>query len=350
MGQSSNPHDQFFRKILGRKDNAASMFRGVLPPELADRIDYEAMSLLSETYITESLRKHMSDLVYSAPLQHDQGVLKIALLVEHKSQPPKDNIQLQLARYFLGVVETELEQGHKPPALPLMIVVYHGKRPFAKRPFWSIFGQVPDFLRGMVPEFDYILVNLGQYDDQEMRHRFDSLKLRVALLALRDVFVEKGMGDKFPRYLEELDLSYDPQDIIEHVREVLYYLAEVVPEQYPLIEANLSKSKTMMTFIDKALLEANQKGVELGMEKGMEKGMQKGAELERKRLEAKERLDRVKSLLRLLATGFPPAQAKGIFELSDDDFEFSVRLFARRGPAASGLVALVEGRLVELDA
>jgi len=114
----------------------------------------------------------------------------------------------------------------------------------------------------------------------------------------------------------------------------------------------------MMTFIDKALLEANQKGVELGMEKGvelgmekgMEKGMQKGAELERKRLEAKERLDRVKSLLRLLATGFPPAQAKGIFELSDDDFEFSVRLFARRGPAASGLVALVEGRLVELDA
>ena len=90
----------------------------------------------------------------------------------------------------------------------------------------------------------------------------------------------------------------------------------------------------MMTFIDKALLEANQKGVEL----------------ERKRLEAKERLDRVKSLLRLLATGFPPAQAKGIFELSDDDFEFSVRLFARRGPAASGLVALVEGRLVELDA
>ena len=97
--------------------------------------------------------------------------------------------------------------------------------------------------------------------------------------------------------------------------------------------SNLSKSKTMMTFIDKALLEANQKGVEL----------------ERKRLEAKERLDRVKSLLRLLATGFPPAQAKGIFELSDDDFEFSVRLFARRGPAASGLVALVEGRLVELD-
>jgi len=90
----------------------------------------------------------------------------------------------------------------------------------------------------------------------------------------------------------------------------------------------------MMTFIDKALLEANQKGVEL----------------ERKRLEAKERLDRVKSLLRLLATGFPPAQAKGIFELSDDDFEFSLRLFARRGPAASGLVALVEGRLVELDA
>ena len=45
---TSDPHDRFFKDTFGRAENAVPLLRGVLPPTLAEAIDWSSCSLLVE--------------------------------------------------------------------------------------------------------------------------------------------------------------------------------------------------------------------------------------------------------------------------------------------------------------
>jgi len=351
MRKRSNPHDVFFRHALGQKDNAISMLRGVLPKELSEQLDYDNLTLSADTFTTPDMRKFMSDLVYEAPLLGPKSRrLTVSLLVEHKSFPPRQPIQLQLARYFLGAVESQIKQGKKPPSLPVMVVIYHGKRPYAKKGFHEFFGHLPDFLLPYVPEFEHILVNLSHYDDQRLQDQFDSLKLRVALLALRDVFDKRGMGDKFILYLEELSLRYDLHTATEEALMVLGYLEAAAPEHYLRIQTDFEerKEKHQMTFLEKAIRQAKQDGIDIGIEKGIDIGIEQGIDIERRNSDAQVKLVRVRSAIALFLKGFPAEPLRAMLQLSDDLVLLAQSMVAKHGQLANERVGIRDFQVVEI--
>jgi len=186
----NSPHDAFIANILRRKPEAISFIKGVVPSVIKQNVKFDSLRLSPETYISKSLRKSFSDIVYEADY-YDQTPMKIVFIIEHKSKPPSINVKLQLLDYFMGVVHTQIKQRIRSLtnprqkrqkvenlAIPIMIVFYHGKEPWIDEPLWRLFGKIADELKKYVPDFEYILCNLNDYNDDKIKELFDSFTLR----------------------------------------------------------------------------------------------------------------------------------------------------------------------------
>ena len=111
--KANNPHDAFISKILRHKTDAISLIKGVLPEKIKNNIDYQSLRLSPDTYVSRQLQKTFTDIVYDGNYG-TQNKSKIAFIIEHKSYNPKQNIKLQLLQYFIGVVNTQINQKINP--------------------------------------------------------------------------------------------------------------------------------------------------------------------------------------------------------------------------------------------
>lgn len=83
MSQPSH-HDAVFRRVLGEPANAASQLRSVLPAELAERLDLDQLTRVSENFVDEDLQWRHTDLLFTAPLDGLDAFIYV--LVEHQSR------------------------------------------------------------------------------------------------------------------------------------------------------------------------------------------------------------------------------------------------------------------------
>ena len=82
-------HDDFIRNILSNRSIAAAYFKKYLPAFVRDQLDLSALVQLPDTYLSEELKKSVSDIVYSCKLKTGDRSIKVSLLIEHKSHPDK---------------------------------------------------------------------------------------------------------------------------------------------------------------------------------------------------------------------------------------------------------------------
>ena len=83
MTTTPTPHDSFFRENFARPAIARDFLCHVLPQALCEAIDLERLTISTDTFVTEALRKVYSDLIYQIPYRDTQ--LSVYLLFEHKS-------------------------------------------------------------------------------------------------------------------------------------------------------------------------------------------------------------------------------------------------------------------------
>ncbi len=62
-----NPNDRFFKHAFGRADAAAGFFKEYLPPELANRLNWERLERQEGTFVDETLSERHSDLLFAVP-------------------------------------------------------------------------------------------------------------------------------------------------------------------------------------------------------------------------------------------------------------------------------------------
>ena len=82
-------HDDFIRNILSNKEIAVAYFESFLPQFVKDKLDFSQLTQLPDTYLSDELKKSLSDIVYSCGLKNKKDSLKVSLLIEHKSHPDK---------------------------------------------------------------------------------------------------------------------------------------------------------------------------------------------------------------------------------------------------------------------
>lgn len=80
-----NPHDKFFRELLGQPELAADFLQHYLPPEVVARLDLTRLELTHDSFVDADLQEHLSDLLYHVGLRENERAARLYFLFEHKS-------------------------------------------------------------------------------------------------------------------------------------------------------------------------------------------------------------------------------------------------------------------------
>lgn len=120
----SNPHDAYFRNVLGRPAEAASELRLVLPREIVARLDWATLEVQSGTFVSDELRSRQSDLLFRTRLDGHNAFVYI--LLEHQSR--SDNLMpFRMLEYIVSIwnhyLRAQPDARSLPPIIPVVVHV-----------------------------------------------------------------------------------------------------------------------------------------------------------------------------------------------------------------------------------
>ena len=287
--QTISPHDLFFKENFSNKEEAASFLEEALPQRIKEKLDFDSLKLDNQSFTGKELNEYFSDIVYHCTYQHDKEI-KISILFEHKSyfvQFP----HIQLLKYMIKLWEYDIKQ--KRPIQPIIpIIVYHGEKKWEKKSLSAFFDDPDSDFKDFIPEFDYILSDLSQYSDEEIKNNaFQNLFLKTALLVMKNIFDDEKLFDHLKDYFEIIRIYLDEEKGLKFLESVLRYLFYTKDEsrQEKLIkiieEIPVRGEEIAMTIAEKY--------IRIGREKGKLEGEVEG--------ELKGKIETARNMLKLKA-------------------------------------------------
>ena len=151
------PHDKLFRSVFSDPAEAAALLRAVLPAPLPDRIHWNTLSLLPDSFIDDTLRATESDLLFEVRHEGFREPIHVYVLLEHQSSPDRW-MPFRLLKYCFRIWEPHANGSNLlRPILP--VVFYLGPRRWNyPTEFVHLF---PEECRELAwtPRFDYLLLD-----------------------------------------------------------------------------------------------------------------------------------------------------------------------------------------------
>jgi len=275
-------HDHVFRGFYSVQQIAEKHLRNALHQDLLDEMALEAMTLESESYVDSELKAQFSDVVWKCPLR-SSGAVHVTFLFEHKSELSAQPIFIQLLQYLLGIWKKDLSE-KRDLTFVVPVIVYHGQREWSVRPFWEYFSGFPTVLRRFLPEFDYILTDLGRTPTEVIKAKEGLGALRSLYLAFKYAFDESALKGNFRDILIFVGKSGNPY-LDELLTEMVftYVQKRLLLEPLEIIEVLQSlpddSKTTVMSTYDKII----QLGVKQGIQQGVQQGIEEATYLKNKR-------------------------------------------------------------------
>jgi Putative transposase, YhgA-like len=254
-----NPHDKFFKESFSRIDVVRSFIEEVFPDYLRDNINLDSLQLPNASFVDDMLKENFADLVYEA--EYEGVKASIALLFEHKSY--QENFpEWQLMRYMTNIWGEEQKQSSeddkkkksKQPSLVIPVTIHHGETAWKKKSMRSYFGNPPAELFRFLPEFDYLLFSLNDFEDYQIAN-FKNDFLATAAMLLKHSRDEKEKFLLIENFLIEklrtFDLSHE-EGYITTIAFYLYSASNLTTNQLIIIFTKVSNSlnKIAMTPAD----------------------------------------------------------------------------------------------------
>jgi predicted transposase/invertase (TIGR01784 family) len=197
MKKINNPHDKFFREVLSERENAIDFVKGVFPKNLKDLIDFDTFEYESTSYVNGTLKEYFSDVVYNCKLKDTQ--IKVSLLFEHKSYHVAEP-HFQLLRYMIEIWEHQRKQRIDPvPVIP--VIFYHHEATWKMRSMTEFFGEIPPEIKPFIPHFEYLLVDVTRYSDDEVENSLFRQKQLVFMAGVMKHILGDDHLDEYLRHL-----------------------------------------------------------------------------------------------------------------------------------------------------
>jgi predicted transposase/invertase (TIGR01784 family) len=267
----NNPHDAYFKSLLGRRRLAVQFVRHYLPAEVTAQLDLRTLEQVKDSFVAESLREFFSDLIYRVR-RRDGAEVYVYLLLEHKSAPDKW-APLQLLGYEVKFWEQAKEAGAERLPLIIPVVLYHGRQR------WNIAQNFQALVEGaereewlqFIPRFKYHLCDLSQIADEEIT---GAAELQAGLLLMKYIFRDELLDEQLEKIASRLQEVPEGQ-LREHLMPMATYVAathrDVSPKQ---LESKLKaaftrkRGKVMPTLLETWIEKGVQQGLELGVQQG----------------------------------------------------------------------------------
>lgn len=295
-------HDELFKKVMSEPVAAREFLEHYLPVSFKNKINLNSVKIEKESFVTEDLRKRLSDVVYSVSLKQDvasengtdstsknidNDKAYVYVLIEHQSSSDYW-IAFRLWQYMLLLCErhkdanksnNKQDKGKLPLICP--IVVYANEWPYnAPRSFWELFEDSSTAKALMSDE--YLLVDLQKQSDNEIekKNHLGMMEYMLKHIKARDILnLWQSLLEKF-----ESSIEIDKENGYIYIKWLLWYSDAKISEDKQaelakIIAKNLNKADQeglMRTIADKYIDEGIQKGMVQGMQIGRNEGMQIG--------------------------------------------------------------------------
>lgn len=174
MNVIHHPHDKYFRASMSNLRVAEEFFEAHLPKSVLPVVDLKSLSLQSNSFISEELNQHMSDILYAVNIKSRPGYLYI--LAEHQSSDDKW-MPVRVLNYMLRIMEDDIKKlGRKTLPVVVPLVFYHGR----KKPYpysTDLFDLFSEEDRPLAEKFllkPFHLIDTSRLSDNEMMERSHS--------------------------------------------------------------------------------------------------------------------------------------------------------------------------------
>lgn len=243
------------------------LFRWVLPPEAAAKIDLDLLESVPCSFVSDELTERLADLVFGAPLRHDPTVW-VYFLLEHQSTA--DPTIIDRLDEYVRLIESWIAQNQPDRAgksLVVPIVVHQGptrwRGPRRKHDTSPAVDAVPT-LAPFVADFGPLIVDLAEVTDAELRTSPIDPAGTITLGALREASSNSLVFEQWDRWADPDRLSDSD------LRAILTYSIEtsdLTPQELKqhFNRANPTRSSSNMTSTADQL---RQQGEEQGLAQG----------------------------------------------------------------------------------
>jgi len=270
VDEISNPHDRFFREVLGQSDIAADFVANYLPAHVVDQLDLDTLTPQPDSFIDPDLRTRQSDLLLHVELR-EEGDAWVYVLVEHKSNVDP-LVTVQLLRYLVRVWERDERDGIRKPRPVVPIILYHGRMPWNAPIRLGDLFPGPEVLRTYWPDLTAALVDLTAIPEAAI---VGQARLRVALLVMQAIF-QPDLADRLPGILSLLRDISEEETAIGSLRVILSYIAQTsapvtTNQMRQAVEVAMSRSggESMTTLVEQWLEEGRRDGRHEGRHEGL---------------------------------------------------------------------------------
>jgi len=281
---SSSAHDALFKAVFGQPEHARGALRSVVPPTIADALDWPSLTAGPSSFIDEALGARHADLLFSVAWR-DGGEALVYLLFEHQSTSD-DRMAFRLLRYLVRIWERWLAEHPRAERLPVIVpvVLYHGDQawsaPLAFNALFDIPAAVRPALAPHLVQFTYLLDDLSEVPDDQLRARAMMTALgRLVEICFKHARTRADLPEILAGWVDVLQEVIQAPNGLEALVLVMRYILLVNDHVEPAtLQAFLERvagsdaKETIVTAGEQLI----QKGVELGEARGMQKGVELG--------------------------------------------------------------------------
>jgi len=261
-----NPHDRFFKAVLGDEKCAREFLELYLPEELVRQLDLNTLAISKDSFIEKELREYFSDLLYHVEIKGQPTF--IYLLFEHKSSPDRLTA-FQVLRYMVKIWELLLKQGQFHTRLPIIVplVIYHGRSPWNIGTGFKQLFHVPDAcFEAYVPDFQYLLYDISHLTDEEIK---GAVVLKATLLTMKYVF-RPDLGKQLQKIFSLFKDLTLKETGLEYLETLLRYLVNATDA---IKKDDIARAIQGIPEGDKIMPSIAEEWKKEGFEKGIQQGL-----------------------------------------------------------------------------
>jgi hypothetical protein len=201
-------HDKLIKSTLQEVAAMRELLEKIVIPLLKGvKIDLDALTLDTTTYIRPNLQVFFSDIVYLTTIVDEATALKravkVAVLVEHKSDMPTQlAMRLQALDYINAILKKNYDK-ETDTTIPAITVIFNQfDKDWIPQSMGSLFPDLSPNVTRFIPGFDLLVINLASLSEEVMASLDEFGILKASLVAMKNVRNKKFLK----RHFEEIFL------------------------------------------------------------------------------------------------------------------------------------------------
>lgn len=268
---NENIYDKTFKKIMSEAVEVVALVKTFFPEQIAKKLDYSTLKLLPNSLIDDQINEHASDVIYTCKLKSGKEIW-LNFIFEHKSYLPKKP-EIQLLKYIADGYSFQRKE-NLPITQIIPVILYHGQEKWKTRQISDYIQNDEVYLNNFTPKFEYILIDLASFSDEDIFAIETGFILRHILLLFKHKNDNQFVLQETKKIFIFENQKLSQLEINERNRIIFIFISRAFKLKKREVKGMLTEMPETikiigMTTYDMLIQEGEKKGLQKGLQKGL---------------------------------------------------------------------------------